>query len=156
MNAEIIKLASELFQLLIDGTKDNSVQWINVDKLSDYNKGDFELVLKYVQKRLLNNLASCGENSYYVCTDNTLLVLLCFKNIISNELVYELISINKDGKLIVFSDYDEKKYSLRLGNLIKFHTISDGDDSREDVESIKAVVGEFQDSESFVTDAIEK
>ncbi len=147
MKDEIIKLASELFQLLIVSTKENSVQWVKIDKLNDYNKNIFELVLKYIQNKLLNNQALCNENSYYTNTDNTLLVLLCFKNIISNELVYELISINNNEKLIVCSDYDENNYSLRLGNLIKFQTMIEGDKLEDDVESIKAIVGEFQDNE---------
>ena len=146
MKSEIVKLASELFQLLIESTKENSIQWVKIEKLNDYNKNVFKLVLKYIQKKLLNNQALCDENSYYTNTDNTLLVFLCFKNIVSNEYIYELVSISNNKKLIVFSDYDEKNFSLRLGNLIKFQTMNEGDNLEDDVESIKTIVGEFQDN----------
>lgn len=147
MKSEIVKLASELFQLLIESTKENTVQWIKLDKLNDYDKNVFDLVLNYIQKKLLNNQALYNENSYYMSTDNIIFVFLCFKNIISNEYTYEVLSTNNKEKLIVCSDYDEKNFSRRLGNLIKFQTLNDGDDLNDDVESIKSIVSEFQDGE---------
>lgn len=147
MSNEIYEAVKEIFDLLIDSTKTNVAQWINIKAVMQ-NVEMSPLVNQFQQEQLLDSLVMCPEKSNYVKINNTYFLCFCFKNIVSNEIIYKVIMINGQPlKVLDLSQYDEKNYSSRLANIIRFQSIDLKDiKTEEDLAFIKSIISEFLNS----------
>lgn len=147
MKNEIIKSVKELFELLIDLTKIHTASWNNIKDLMQ-NDDIAALINQYQQEQLLDSLVMCSEKSNYVQLNNTYFVCFCFKNIISNTLVYKVVMLfGQPLKFIALSQYDEENYSSRLANIIRFQAMKPEDiENEDDLEFIKSIISELQNN----------
>lgn len=147
MKNEILKSVKELFELLIDLTKIHTASWNNIKDLMQ-NDDIAALINQYQQEQLLDSLVMCSEKSNYVQLNNTYFVCFCFKNIISNTLVYKVVMLfGQPLKFIALSQYDEENYSSRLANIIRFQAMKPEDiENEDDLEFIKSIISELQNN----------
>ena len=147
MNAEIRESVRELFEVLIDLTKTNTAIWNNIKDLMQNNE-IFSLITKYQQEQMLDSLVMCSEKSHYIEINNTYFFCFCFKNIISNTTVYNVVMLSKKlFRFVGLSQYEEENYSSRLANIIRFQAMKPEDIEKEDdLEFIKSIISEIQNS----------
>lgn len=147
MNDEICKSVKKLFELLLDLTKTKTVLWNNIKDLMQ-NIDVFSLINKYQQEQMLDGLVMCSEKSSYVKTNDTYFVCFCFKNIVSNTIVYKVLMLyGQPFKYIVLSQYDEDNYSSRLANIIKFPSMKpEHIETEDDLKFIESIISDLQNS----------
>lgn len=145
---ELSRLINQTLEIIIDLTKQNTIQWeyLEAFDFSDH-ENEYESLKEFAKKQMLNGTVISESASYVTSTRGSYYFCLCLKSIESKQTKSCVLIVPKGRKTANIYAVDTAATS-RLYNILKFTLGSNDDDEQESLESVKSVLDSLNSSQS--------